>query len=320
MNIVEVGKKVLATEAKAIETTIPRIDATFEKAVELLFNAKGRVVTTGMGKSGLIARKISATLTSTGTPSVFLHPSEALHGDIGIIHNDDAVLALSTSGETFEVVRMLDFIKRIGVPLVSLVGRTRSTLARESDVFIDCSIEKEACPIGLVPSTSTTVTLAVGDAISIALMDKKGFGEEDFRFYHPGGSIGKKLLKVKHLMHSGAELPVLHENTVMAEVIDEIDKKKFGIGIIIGDAGGVTGVITDGDLRRCFLKRIDFSQTNANQCMTRGPLTISQECLAVEALNLMEDHKITSLVVANGESKQVEGLVHLHDLWRTEMI
>lgn len=320
MNIVEVGKKVLATEAKAIETTIPRIDASFEKAVEHFFNAKGRIVTTGMGKSGLIAKKISATLTSTGTPSVYLHPSEALHGDIGIIHNDDAVLALSTSGETYEVVRMLDFIKRIGVPLISLVGRTESTLARESDVFIDCSIEKEACPIGLVPSTSTTLTLAVGDAICIALMEKKGFSEEDFRFYHPGGSIGKKLLRVKHLMHSGTELPVLHEKAPMTEVIDVINTKKFGIGIIVGDTGNVTGVITDGDLRRCFLKGIDFSQTSAGECMTRSPLTINQDCLAVEALRVMEDHKITSIVVAGGEYKRVEGLVHLHDLWRTEMI
>ncbi|MCP4221012.1 MAG: SIS domain-containing protein, partial [bacterium] len=196
MNIAEIGRKVLKAEAKAIENSISKIDDTFEEAVNILFDARGRVVVTGMGKSGLIGKKISATLTSTGTPSIFLHPSEALHGDIGIINTDDVVLALSTSGETYEVMRLLNFIKRTGTKLVSMVGNRDSSLARESDVAIDCSVEKEACPIGLVPTTSTTLTLAMGDAVSIALMEKKGFSEEDFRFYHPGGSIGKKLLKV----------------------------------------------------------------------------------------------------------------------------
>ncbi len=227
MNIVEIGKKVLAAEARAIENSISKIDGNFERAVETLYNAGGRIVVTGMGKSGLVGKKISATLTSTGTPSVFLHPSEAMHGDIGIIHNDDVVLALSTSGETFEVLRLLDFIKRIGVKLISLAGNPDSTLAKQSDVFIDCSVEKEACPIGLVPTTSTTLTLAIGDAISIALMEKKGFGEEDFRFYHPGGSIGKKLLKVKHLMHSGDELPLVKPHLNILKAADIMNKKKI---------------------------------------------------------------------------------------------
>ena len=318
MNIVEIGKQVLRTEAKAIENTIAKIDKHFETAVTILFKTKGRVVTTGMGKSGLIARKISATLTSTGTPSVFLHPSEALHGDIGIINSDDAVLALSSSGETFEVLRLLDYIKRIGVRLVSLVGKIDSTLARESDVFLDCSVEKEACPIGLVPSTSTTLTLAVGDAISIALMEKKGFGEEDFKCYHPGGAIGKRLLKVKHLMHTGSELPIVDEHAPMAEVVKIIDEKKFGVAIIIGDDSFVRGVITDGDLRRNLLKGIDFSRADAAKCMTRSPLSIREDNLAVEALKIMEDHLITSLVVT--ENGNLKGLLHLHDLWRTEMI
>jgi arabinose-5-phosphate isomerase len=318
MNIVEIGKKVLATEAKAIKNAITRIDNDFERAVNILYNARGRIVITGMGKSGLIGKKISATLTSTGTPSVFLHPSDALHGDIGIIHNDDAVMALSTSGETFEVIRLLDFIKRIGVKLVSLVGNPNSTLARESDVFINCGVEKEACPIGLVPSTSTTLTLAVGDAISIALMEKKGFSEEDFRFYHPGGSIGKKLLKVKHLMHIGEELPLVKPFTIMIDVINTINDKKFGCAIVIDDDFAVEGIITDGDLRRNLLKGINFSTATAANCMTKNPLCIGENNLAVEALKILEEKLITSLVVL--ENQKVKGLLHLHDLWRTEMI
>jgi arabinose-5-phosphate isomerase len=320
MNIVKIGKKVLETEARAIEQTMAKIDNKFEKAVEILFKTRGRIVITGMGKSGLIARKISATLTSTGSPSVFLHPSEAMHGDIGIIHNDDTVMLLSTSGETYEVLRLLDFIKRIGVKLISLVGNTHSTLARESDVFIDCSVEKEACPTGLVPSTSTTLTLAVGDALSIALMEKKGFSEEDFRFFHPGGSIGKKLLKVKHLMHSGGELPIIKENDIMVDAIAAIDEKKFGVGIVTGNDFGVKGVITDGDLRRNLLKGVDFSRTRASECMTVTPLRIGENNLAVEALKIMEEHQVTSLVVTDDTNGRLKGLLHLHDLWRTEMI
>ncbi|MCK4762756.1 MAG: KpsF/GutQ family sugar-phosphate isomerase [Candidatus Aminicenantes bacterium] len=318
MNIVETGKKVLETEAKAIKIAIDRLDKNFEDAVNILFNTKGRIIVTGMGKSGLIARKISATLTSTGSPAVFLHPSEAMHGDIGIIDSADVVLALSTSGETFEVVRLLDFIKRIGAKLISLVGSPQSTLARESDVFIDCSIEEEACPIGLVPSTSTTLTLAVGDATAIALMKKKGFGEEDFRYNHPGGSIGKKLLKVKHLMHSGAELPEAGADTVMKDLLSIIDAKKFGVVIISDGKGGLRGVITDGDLRRLLLKGVDFSKAKAGECMTKSPSTIGEDNLAVEALKVMEDKLITSIVVT--KDNKLRGILHLHDLWRTEMI
>jgi arabinose-5-phosphate isomerase len=318
MNIVEIGKKVLATEAKAIESAISKIGEEFEQAVNILYDAGGRVVITGMGKSGLVGKKISATLTSIGTPSVFLHPSEALHGDIGIIHGDDIVMALSTSGETEEVLRLLTLIKRIGVKLISLVGNPESTMAKQSDVFIDCSVEKEACPIGLVPTTSTTLTLAVGDALSIALMEKKGFSEEDFRFYHPGGSIGKKLLKVKHLMHTGSELPLAKSTSKMTDVVNTINDKKFGIAIVVNENSEVEGIITDGDLRRCLLKGIDFSSATAAGCMTKNPLSIGQNNLAVEALKIMEDKLITSLVVV--ENRKVAGLLHLHDLWRTEMI
>jgi arabinose-5-phosphate isomerase len=329
-SIVETGKKVLLIEAKAIENAVDRLDGRFEQAVEILYQTKGRVVITGMGKSGLIGKKISATLTSTGTPSVFLHPAEALHGDIGIINNDDVVLALSTSGETLEVLRLINYIKRIGVKLVSLVGAPDSTLAAQSDVYIDCMVEKEACPIGLVPSTSTTLTLAVGDAIAIALMEKKGFKEENFRFNHPAGAIGKKLLKVKHLMHKGSELPVVDVSTVMMDVIRVINEKRFGMAIVVDDGDSpdpavgenhgarVRGVITDGDLRRHVLKDIDFTGSTAGQCMTGNPLGIGEDNLAVEALKIMEEKLITSLVVTKGD--KLRGLVHLHDLWRTEMI
>ncbi len=318
MNIVEIGKQVLRTEANAIELAIDRINHRFEQAVDILFHAKGRIVTTGMGKSGLIARKISATLTSTGTPSTFLHPSEALHGDIGIIHSDDAVLALSSSGETFEVLRLFDYIKRIGVKLVALIGNTESTMARQSDVWLDCSIESEACPIGLVPSTSTTLTLAVGDALSIALMEKKGFSEEDFKFYHPGGTIGKKLLKVKHLMHSGRDLPIVTVDTSMSDVLKIMSDKKFGTAVVLDTESNLKGVITDGDLRRNLMKGVSFDHVKAADCMTRNPLNISENNLAVEALKIMEDHRITSLPVV--EDNRLTGLLHLHDLWRTEMI
>lgn len=319
MQILDTARKVLEIEANAILAAIGRLDAEFEKAVNILFNTNGRIIVTGMGKSGIIARKISATLTSTGTPSEFLHPSEALHGDIGMIRENDVVLALSTSGETFEVIRLLNHIKRIGIKLITLVGNPQSSLAKESDVFLDCSVEKEACPIGLVPSTSTTLTLAVGDALSIALMEKKGFSEEEFKYYHPGGSIGKKLLKVKHLMHTDRELPIIDINLPMTEAINIINTKRFGMGIVVNSNSRVLGIITDGDLRRLFLKQVDFSQSKASECMKKDPLCIGENNLAVEALKILEENLITSLIVID-ENDNLKGLLHLHDLWRTEMI
>jgi len=317
MSIIETGIKVLETEAKALTTAIRRIDKSFEQAVKILLNTEGRVVITGMGKSGLIGRKISATLTSTGSPSVYLHPSEALHGDIGIINELDSVMALSTSGETEEVLRLINYIKRINVKLIALVGDMNSTLAKESDVAIDCSVENEACPIGLVPSTSTTLTLAVGDALSIALMVEKGFSEEDFRFYHPGGSIGKKLLKVKHLMHKGDELPIIEPNMSLSEAVKIIDEKRFGVGIVNNNKN--IGIITDGDIRRFLIKGVNFEKSIVKDNMTKNPLTICENSLAVEALNILEKHKITSLIVVD-EANKLKGLLHLHDLWRTELV
>jgi arabinose-5-phosphate isomerase len=319
MGSIETGKKVLETEANAILKALDKINGQFETAVDILFQCRGQVVVTGMGKSGLIGRKIAATMTSIGSPAVFLHPAEAIHGDIGIIHAEDVVIALSTSGETEEVIRMLNYIKRLGIKLIALVGNPEATLARQSDVFIDCSVEKEACLIGLVPSASSTLTLAVGDALSIALMEKRGFSEEDFRFIHPGGQIGKKLLKVKHLMHKGDQLPIADVSALMENVIRTINEKKFGVVIVVREHDRVAGIITDGDLRRLFLKGINFAKTQAEACMTTDPLCISEDKLAVEALKIMEDRAVTALVVKNGKGRLC-GLLHLHDLWRTEMI
>jgi len=319
MGSIETGRKVLEIEANAIRKAVGRIDSEFEKAVDLLFHSKGQVVVTGMGKSGIIGRKIAATLTSTGTPSIFLHPAEAIHGDIGIINPQDLVIAISTSGETEEVVRLLSYIKRLGTKLITLVGNPDSTLTRQSDVSIDCSVEQEACPIGLVPSTSSTLALAIGDALAIALMEKKGFSEEDYRFYHPGGALGKKMLKVKHLMHTGDQMPVVGFQAAMKDVIRVIDEKKFGVTVVINDRQEVAGIITDGDLRRMLLKGVDFSGARASDCMTLNPLSIGAENLAVEALRILEEKAITSLIVKNGQN-QLLGLLHLHDLWRTEMI
>ncbi len=319
MNISDIGKKVLSIEAEAIMSSIPRIEKNFEKAVELICSTKGRVVITGMGKSGLIGKKIAATMTSTGTPSVFLHPSEALHGDIGIIRSDDIVLALSSSGNTAEIVELINYIKRIGVKLISLIGNLDSIMADQSDVYLDCSIEKEACPIGLVPTTSTTLTLAVGDAISVALMEKKGFTKDDFLLNHPGGNIGKKLLKVEHLMHTGDDLPIAYMSTSIKEIIKLINEKKFGSCIIASAENKLVGIITDGDIRRGIIDKQNFLTCTASDIINETPLSIKKDILATEALRLLEEKKITSLIVVN-EKDLITGLLHLHDLWRTEMI
>jgi arabinose-5-phosphate isomerase len=311
------GRDVLRIEAQALLSCADRLDDSFAKAVEMMAG-RGRIVVTGMGKSGLIGKKIAATLTSTGTQAVFLHPADALHGDMGIINEDDIVVALSTSGETEEVVRLIGYIKRIGVKLIAMVGRLASTLASQSDVVLDCSVEREACALGLVPTSSTTLTLAVGDALAMALMQKRGFKEEDFRVYHPGGALGKKLLKVSHLMHRGLELPLIGPHTPLMQVVDLIDEKRFGVGLVVDDDNHLLGLITDGDLRRLIRRGIDFNKALVAEVMTHNPMTIEADCLAVEALKLMEDRRITSLAVL--ERGALLGLIHLHDLWRTEMI
>ena len=319
MNAIETGKKVLGIEARAISRIAGRLDSSFSRAVELLLNNRGRLVVTGMGKSGLIGKKIAATLTSTGTPALFLHPSEAIHGDIGILQTGDVVLALSSSGETAEVLRLLTLIRRLGSPLIALVGSMASTLARESDVALDCSVEQEACPTGLVPTTSTTVALAMGDALAVALMEGRGFSEEDFRFNHPGGNIGKKLLKVRHLMHPAEVTPRVEPDCSLSRALDVMDAFRFGLVLVVDAGGRLCGIFTDGDLRRFLLKNRELDDTPIHEAMSSHPYRIGGERLAVEALAVMEEKHVTALAVV-GESDQLEGLVHLHDLWRTEMI
>jgi arabinose-5-phosphate isomerase len=313
-------------EAEALQELATRLEgpmaADFERAVELIVQcgeARGRVVITGMGKSGIIAQKIAATLSSTGSPALFLHPAEAVHGDLGMVARGDVVIALSASGETEEILRLLATIKRIGDALISFCCNLKSTLALESDVALDCSVQQEACGLGLAPTASTTTMLALGDALAIAVSLRKGFRAEDFADLHPGGKLGKKLARVRQLMHAGDAIPRVERNTPMSEVIYEMSRKGLGM-TTVGDQGKLAGMISDGDLRR-LLERDGPKglEKTAGEVMNRSPKTIGAEELAVRALSVMEEKKITSLIVVN-EAQQIEGVVHLHDLWETELI
>ena len=299
----------------------------FECAVECLHCCAGRVVVTGMGKSGIIGRKIAATLSSTGTPALYLHPAEALHGDLGILVKGDVVLALSSSGETEEIVYLLATIRRFGIKLISITGDNlysanspgrRSTLAQAADIALDCSVDKEACSLGLAPTASTTAMLALGDALAMALAEKRGFKEEDFANLHPGGKLGKKLARVSQLMHTGDALPCVPPQTKMPDVIYEMSRKGLGITTVIEDKK-LLGVISDGDLRRLLERQKDVLHLTARECMTANPKTIHPNEFAAAALNIMEQKKITSLVVVDGGG-EVKGILHLHDLWGTQML
>lgn len=318
ISALELARRVLRTEAAAILGLVDRIDGEFERAVQLLYECRGRVIVTGMGKSGIICRKIAATLSSTGTSAFFLHPAEAIHGDLGAIRDDDVVLALSHSGETDEILRLLESIRRIGARLIALTGDPQSTLARAADVSLDCGIAKEACPLNLVPTASTTAALAMGDALAMTLLVRKGFGEEQFASFHPGGKIGRRLMRVEHVMHAGESMPLVRATTKMPDVVHEMSSKRLGMTCVADDDGRLVGVITDGDLRRLMSRTSDVVGLTAEQVMTSGPITIPRGVLAVEALKVMETHKITSVVVVD-ERRAVEGVVQIHDLWRTQM-
>jgi arabinose-5-phosphate isomerase len=329
---VHTGENVVRIEAEALRGLAERISgpmaANFERALELLFACAGRVVVTGMGKSGIIARKIAATLSSTGTPSLFMHPAEAMHGDLGMVVRGDVVMALSSSGETEEIVRLLAMIKRLRVALITMTcddlysknGRNKlSTLAAAADVALDCSIAKEACSMGLAPTASTTTMLALGDALAMALAEKRGFKEEDFADLHPGGKLGKRLAKVESLMHSGDAVPRVGAKTKMHDVIYEMSRKKLGITTVV-EGEKLLGVISDGDLRRLLQhKGKDVMELTAGQCVTKDPQTVPPDAFAASALSIMEEKKITSLVVVDSK-RAVLGIVHLHDLWGTEMV
>jgi arabinose-5-phosphate isomerase len=314
----DLARKVLQTEANAILGLLERIDGDFERAVQLLFECRGRVIVTGMGKSGIICRKIAATLSSTGTSAYFLHPAEAIHGDLGAIRDEDVVLALSHSGETEELIRLLESIRRIGARLVAMTGDPSSTLARAADVTLDCGIAEEACPMNLVPTASTTAALALGDALAMTLLVRKGFREEDFASLHPGGKLGRRLMRVEHVMHSGTSAPIVTISTPMHDVFHEMSDKRLGMTCVVDENGCLVGIFTDGDLRRLMVGSSDVLTLTAGDVMKRNPRTIRRDMLAVEALKIMETHKITSVVVASDDG-QVEGVVHLHDLWRTQM-
>jgi arabinose-5-phosphate isomerase len=319
LTALDLARKVLRIEADAIASLIGRIGADFERALDLLHGCRGRVIVTGMGKSGIIGRKIAATLSSTGTSAWFLHPAEAIHGDLGAIRQDDVVMALSHSGETDELVRLLESIRRIDARLIALTGHPGSTLARAADVTLDCSVAEEACPMNLVPTASTTAALALGDALAMTLLVRKGFGAAQFASYHPGGKLGRQLLRVEHAMHAGDASPVVETSARMPEVIHEMSSKRLGMTCVVNDRRQLVGVFTDGDLRRLMSRAADVLGLTAGEAMTPRPVTISRELLAVEALKIMEAHKITSVVVVDA-GRFVEGVVHLHDLWRTQMI
>ncbi len=311
------ARKVLETEAAAILALVPRLDARFGRAVELLRDCRGRVIVTGIGKSGIIAQKIAATLSSTGTSAFFLHPAEALHGDLGVVQSGDVIVALSHSGETNEILRLLETIRRLGAAIVALTGAPQSTLGHFADVTLDCHVAEEACPLNLVPTASTTAALALGDALAMTLLVEKGFRAEDFANLHPGGKLGKRLLRVEQVMHAGEQSPVVDVGAVMRDVIYEMSRKGLGMTAVTED-DRLVGIITDGDLRRRMADTPTILELRALDLMTRDPVTIARDVLAVEALNVMERRKITSIIVA-GPGGAVDGVVHLHDLWQTEL-
>ncbi len=318
MSLRETGVRVLRVEARALAALADRLGEEFDRAVRLILEAPGRVVLTGMGKSGLVARKIAATLASTGTPSLFLHPAEAIHGDLGMIVRGDVVVALSHSGETGEIVALLETIRRLGASIVAVTGQPRSTLGREADVLLDTSVEEEGCPLGLAPMASTAAAMAVGDALAAALMVAKGFGEQDFARLHPGGKLGRKLARVHQMMHTGDALPRVSPEASMREVVVEMSRGRLGCTTVVRGDGRLAGIITDGDLRRLLERDPDPLARRAGDVMTPEPVTIAPDALASAALRIMEDRKITQLPVVDPDGT-LRGIIQIHDLWGTQL-
>jgi len=316
----ETARRVLKIESQAINEVLSRLDASFERAVDLLFACQGRVAVTGMGKSGIVGRKISATLSSTGTPSFFLHPAEALHGDLGMIARGDVMLAVSYAGETREIIALLDALKRLEIPLVALTGNPKSTIAQAGEIVLDVSVSEEACSLNLAPTASTTVAMAVGDALAVSLLERRDFRHDDFAALHPAGSLGKRLLRVDKVMHTGDALPRVAPDTPMPAVFHEMSAKKLGMTTVANPDGTLAGILTDGDLRRLMEKHGGaVLQMRVADCMTKNPQTVGPQILASEALTLMEKRKITSIVVID-EKRRVLGVVHLHDLWGLQLV
>jgi len=314
----ETARRVLETEAQAVARLAERLGEEFDRAVDLVLGCEGRVVFTGMGKSGIVSQKIAATFASTGTPAFFMHPAEAVHGDLGMIVAGDVVVALSNSGETAEIVRLLEVIRRLGATIVAMSGNPDSTLANHADVHLDVAVDEEACNFDMVPTASTTAAMAMGDALAIACYEKRGFNEQDFARFHPGGRLGRKLLLVEQVMHSGEDLPVVRRGVSFEEAVREMSAKRLGMTCVVDEAGRLVGVVTDGDLRRRLLSADQPLRGTADEAMTENPATIAPSSLATEALRILEEKKITSLPVVDTVGTLL-GVVQIHDLWRTEL-
>ncbi len=315
----ECARRVLQIESQAIAQLINKVGEEFDRAVEMIFVCKGRVVVSGMGKPGLIGQKISATLASTGTPSLWLHPAEAIHGDMGKVTAQDVIVILSNSGETEEIIRLIPMVKRIGAPMITMTGNIHSTLANHSDVTLDVSVKEEACSLGLAPTASTTAMLAMGDALAVALLERRGFREEDYAFFHPGGTLGKKLMRVEEIMRQGKDNPVIDQETVIKEVLLTITQARAGSASIVNGNGKLVGIFTDGDLRRHLEKDLDISKTKIKEVMTSKPVVITKDRLAVEALRLLKEKKIDEVPVVDEQRRPI-GLVDVQDLLKTGLI
>lgn len=318
-DLLKLAARVLRVEAEGILGLVPRLDERFLHAVNLLKDCRGRVVVTGIGKSGIVGRKVAATLASVGTPALFLHPAEGVHGDIGMVTRGDVVVAISNSGETDEVLGLLPAIKRLGVPLLVLTGSPESTIAKNADVVLDVSVAEEACPITLVPTSSTTAALAMGDALAVALLELRGITPEDFAVFHPGGNLGRRFLRVENLMHVGGAIPIVREETGLSEVILEMTGKRLGATSVVDAAGALVGVVTDGDLRRAFQRDPQIFAKAARDVMSRDPKTIRPDELAQKALEVMEVHAITQLLIVDGQRRPA-GIIHLHDILRSKVV
>ena len=318
--ICELGRAVIETEAKMISSLTNRIDNNFANACHYLYQCQGRIAVMGVGKSGHVSKKIAATFASTGSPAFFIHPSEAKHGDIGMLTKQDVLIALSNSGESEEIVSILPFIKRLDIPLISLTGRPTSTLAKAATINIDVSVEKEACPLGLAPTSSTTAALVMGDALAMALLERRGFTEKDFALSHPGGSLGRRLLlRVDEIMHQYQDIPIVESKASLKEALVEMTQKKLGMTTVINEKGELIGIFTDGDVRRAFDNFADIQKTQVQEVMSRNPKTISKLILAAEALNIMESYKITSLIITDSANHPI-GIIHIHDILQAGVV
>lgn len=318
-SLLDKAREVILIEAEALKEMAERLDESFEKAIDLLYNVKGRVIITGIGKSGQVARKIAGTLSSTGTPAIFIHPTEGVHGDAGMILSEDIVIVISKSGDTEELIKLIPIFKRLEVPIIAITGGNGSLIAQQADVVLDASVSREACPLNLAPTSSTTAALVMGDALASVLVELKGFTADDFSFIHPGGALGRKLVKVKDIMHTGKELPIVHENLEFKEMMLEMTSKRFGMAIVVDDTGKLAGVFTDGDLRRTIEAFDNLFEKKAGEVATKDPKTIGADELAATAVAIMEDHNITGLVITDDSDNPI-GIIHLHDLLKAKVV